>query len=91
MYGSPAKSAARERDSVLAELERECALRMRAEETINSLHAELERARRRARQRARPLRRPRRAIDERGLGAVLGPELEWRSHTAAFLFAYRQG
>jgi hypothetical protein len=48
MYGSPAKSAARERDQLQLDLERECALRIRAEETINSLHCELETARRQA-------------------------------------------
>ena len=44
MYGSPAKSAAKERDRLQIELERERAERMHQQETVNVLHAELERA-----------------------------------------------
>ena len=44
MYGSPAKSAAKERDRLQIELEKERAERMRLEEAINVLHEELERA-----------------------------------------------
>ena len=44
MYGSPAKSAAKERDRLQIELERERTERAHAEETVNILHAELERA-----------------------------------------------
>ena len=44
MYGSPAKSAARERDRLQIELERERTGRLSAEETIHALHVQLERA-----------------------------------------------
>ena len=43
-YGSPAKSAAKERDRLQIELERERAERVHGEETISVLHEELERA-----------------------------------------------
>lgn len=44
MYGSPAKSAARERDRLRAELERERGCRQATEEAARELHAQLERA-----------------------------------------------
>jgi chromosome segregation ATPase len=44
MYGSPAKSAARERDRMQIELERERGSRLVAEEDALGLHAQLERA-----------------------------------------------